>query len=198
MKDFNSSTGPSRGLWTVLFIIMALTLLAGGYWYYRTETGRIRQAKYEELSAIGKLKSGQIEQWRKERIGDVERSARSPLFKNALAQFLLAPDTPGLRADLTERLKLEQAVFGYANALLLDLQGNILISAQDRPDPVDPQRLDLARYRELTLRAAETIFQPLGLEPTVLRQVIDGGAVALPLGKKFEPGRRPQLMEGLS
>jgi hypothetical protein len=61
------------------------------------------------------------------------------------------------------------------------LRGLPDVHAWDCDQPVNPQRLDLARYRELTMRAAETVFQPLGLEPATLRQLIDGGAVALPL-----------------
>ena len=61
------------------------------------------------------------------------------------------------------------------------LRGLPDVHAWDCAQPVNPQRLDLARYRELTLRAAETVFQPLGLEPSTLRQLIDGAAVALPL-----------------
>jgi DNA polymerase II len=60
------------------------------------------------------------------------------------------------------------------------LRGRPDVHAWDCPNPLDPRRLDLARYRELTLRAAETVFQPLGLEPAVLRQVIDGGAIQSP------------------
>jgi hypothetical protein len=63
------------------------------------------------------------------------------------------------------------------------------VHAWDRPDPLDPRRIDLERYRELMLRAAETIFLPLGLEPAVLRQLISSHAVAVPLP-------RPALAKG--
>jgi len=68
------------------------------------------------------------------------------------------------------------------------LRGQPDVHAWDRPDPVDPRRLDLERYRELTLRAAETVFLPLGLEPAILRQLICSHSFASPL--------RPQLSSG--
>ena len=61
------------------------------------------------------------------------------------------------------------------------LRGRPDVHAWDCPDPLDPRRLDLERYRELTLRAAETVFPPLGLEPVILRQLIAGGGYNLPL-----------------
>ena len=41
------------------------------YTYYRAETERIQQTKYEEIAAIGKLKARQISQWRQNQLEDV-------------------------------------------------------------------------------------------------------------------------------
>jgi len=62
------------------------------------------------------------------------------------------------------------------------LRGQPDVHAWNLPAPLDPRRVDLERYRELTLRAAETVFLPLGLEPVVLRQLMNSQAVALPFG----------------
>ena len=64
------------------------------------------------------------------------------------------------------------------------LRGRPDVHAWNQPQPVDPHRLDLARYRELVLRAAETVLLPLGIEPLALRQLLSGGSVAVPL---FQP-----------
>jgi DNA polymerase-2 len=77
------------------------------------------------------------------------------------------------------------------------LRGQPDVHAWDLPTPLDPRRLDLARYRELTLRAAETVFLPMGLEPAVLRQLVDSGSVALPLAGTPAAGRLPEAIPAM-
>ena len=52
------------------------------------------------------------------------------------------------------------------------------IYAWDLPEPPHPASLDLARYRELLLRAASAVLGPLGLSEDDLRQRVVGNAVA--------------------
>ena len=138
MTDGDSRTGPRLRTWAVLFALMALALLAGGYGYYRGEAERIRQGKYHDIAAIGELKAGQIQQWRQGRLADARLAARSPFFQRALAEWRRAPENPDLRAGWRKRLQLEQEAYGYADVLLLDPDGNLLLAAQDEPDPTDP------------------------------------------------------------
>ena len=137
MTDGDLRTGPRLRTWVVVFALMALALLAGGYGYYHDEAERIRQAKYQDIAAIAELKAGQIQQWRQERLADARRAAESPFFRRALAEWRRAPETPGLRADWQQRLKLEQEAYGYAEVLLLDPEGRILLAANDNPEPID-------------------------------------------------------------
>jgi len=135
--DGDWRAGPSHRIWAVIFVFIALMLLAGGYGYYRGEAERIRQEKYHDIAAIGELKTGQIREWRQARLADARRSAASPFFRRALAEWRRTPDAPGLRADWQKRLQLEQEAYGYADVLLLDLDGRILLAANNNPDPVD-------------------------------------------------------------
>jgi DNA polymerase-2 len=88
--------------------------------------------------------------------------------------------SPAARAAAQLQAAGKEAAAGQRIRFLW-LRGLPDVHAWDCDQPVNPQRLDLARYRELTMRAAETVFQPLGLELATLRQLIDGGAVALSL-----------------
>ncbi len=128
--------GSARRVLAALFALVALALLAGGYGYYRFETERIRRHKHHEIAAVAELKAGQIQQWRKERFGDLLRSAGSPFFRNRLAAWLREPGTGSFREDWEERFRIEGEAFGYTDVLLLDPQGNILLSVQDDPHPV--------------------------------------------------------------
>ncbi|MBI4964937.1 MAG: PAS domain S-box protein [Desulfomonile tiedjei] len=131
-------TGPARGLWVALLLVITLALLAGCYAYYRFETERIRQEKYQEIAAIGKLKAGQIQDWRQERLKDLWRSVRAPFFKRAVEEWLQNPDNAVLQADLMHRLVVEQKEEGYSDVLLLDPQGRVLLSSTPQPHPMNP------------------------------------------------------------
>ncbi|MDG4550793.1 MAG: GAF domain-containing protein [Candidatus Contendobacter sp.] len=137
MTHHDPRTGPRLRTWVAVFVSMALALLAGGYGYYRHETERIHQEKYQDIAAIGELKIGWILQWRQERLGDARRSAASPFFRRALAAWRAAPEEPNLRTDWQRRLKIERDTYGYADVLLLDPDGRILLAANDDPDAVD-------------------------------------------------------------
>ncbi len=130
--------GSRRRIWVTVFALLTLALLAGGYGYFQGETERIRQEKYHDIAAIAQLKAGQISQWRQERLADARRASRSPFFQRALEAWRAAPESPELRADWRLRLKLEQEAYGFADVLLLDLDGSILLAARDDPDPVAP------------------------------------------------------------
>ena len=69
---------PLRWPWFSRFILASLALLIGGYTYYQSEAERIRQVKYQELAAIGKLKADQIKDWRDERLRDLAAFTEEP------------------------------------------------------------------------------------------------------------------------
>ncbi|MBI5572493.1 MAG: PAS domain S-box protein [Desulfomonile tiedjei] len=131
-------SGSARWLWIALFVVATSAVLAGGYTYYQTETERIRQEKHRELAAIGTLKVGQIEQWRQERLSDVRRSVKAPFFGRALREWLRDRSNSALQARLHDRLVVERREQGYADVLLLDLDGQILLSAEPEPHPLSP------------------------------------------------------------
>jgi PAS domain S-box-containing protein len=136
--DPRTSTSPRLRTWAVVFVAMTLALLAGGYGYYRNEAEHIRQEQYQDIAAIGELKVGQLLQWRQQRLADARRSAASPFFRRALEAWRRDPETPGLQADWRRQLQIERDAYGYADVLLVDADGRILLAANDAPDPTGP------------------------------------------------------------
>lgn len=130
------ATAPVRWVWLAAFVVFAAAVLAGGYGYYRAETGALRQDRHRVLAAIGELKSGQIRQWRSERLGDAWRVARSPYLGRQIEDFVRDPQGSAERATLREFLQLERRAGGYDEALLLAPGGRVLLQCDERPATV--------------------------------------------------------------
>ena len=128
---------PTRRFWVAIFALVSLGIMAGGLKYYQYEQDHIRREKYQELAAIADLKVRQILEWRRERLNDANRIARSPFLRKAIMDWLQDPSTPGLRAALLEQFKSEQ-IEGYGNVLLADPDGRILLSVRPDPAPLSP------------------------------------------------------------
>jgi len=133
-RSVQSST--ARLLWVALFLAAALALVGGGYGYYQSETERIRQEKYREIAAIGELKAGQIEQWRRERLSEISMSSKAPFFGQGLRQWLRDPNNTTLLATVQERLVSDQKERGYADVLLIDTKYRSVLSAESHPHPL--------------------------------------------------------------
>ena len=61
------------------------------------------------------------------------------------------------------------------------LRGERAVHAWNLPASPEPQQLDFARYRELTIRAASNIFAPLGISEGLLNSLVGGEGVAMEL-----------------
>jgi PAS domain S-box-containing protein len=131
-------TGPRRWVWVAFFVVLTSVLLAGGYAYYRSELDRIQKEKYEDLAAIAELKAGQIREWRRERLADVEALSRSSLFKRTLEGWLRDRKNEALLAELKDRLVAERQIGRYGDTLLLSPDGHALLSAQPHTYPLSP------------------------------------------------------------
>lgn len=134
--ETSNPSDPSRWLWGTLFGIITLTLSIGGYVYYQYETDRIRQEEYHEISAIADLKTGQILRWREEQLADARRLARSDLMRRKVEEWLLDPGNSIIKQDLQDRLTLELKEEEYSDVLLIDTEGNVLLSAKPQADPL--------------------------------------------------------------
>jgi len=61
------------------------------------------------------------------------------------------------------------------------LRGLPDVHAWDLPEPVPLKRIDLARYRILLLRAAGTVFLPLGISEEKMEALVENRPLAVPL-----------------
>jgi len=133
-KDKISKSAHLR--WVVFFCLVAIGFISIAVFYYRYEAQRIQDDKYEDLSAIAKLKADSIQNWRLNRLADVRR-VPGPLVKKEIARLLQDPTNSSARAALQIQLNINRKGTVYADALFLDIKGNILLSDNPVPAPVD-------------------------------------------------------------
>lgn len=121
-----------------IFALFSTAVVFGGHAYYRSETARIADAKYEDLAAIAALKGSQIDSWRQGVVTDARRTSKGPYFRRGLAIYVRNPETPGVETDLRERLQFELQSERYSDVFVFDPSGRVLLSARpDRGPPDD-------------------------------------------------------------
>jgi PAS domain S-box-containing protein len=133
----------SKGLLFGLFLLTALALAFGGYWFYRREAQAIRADKYNELKAVAELKVNQIVAWRSERLADARLNASGILRAHAIS-WLKAPNDDSLKADVLARLKVFRDAEGYRNMILTAPDGRLLLSLDSRLTELEVPATELA------------------------------------------------------
>jgi len=128
------------GMVFLALVVLILTLL--GYWYLRVETAEITREKYHALAAIGELKSKQIQQWRKERLFEVERKLKQPALAGTVEQFLTSPNNQAIQEALQKILTREMVDGEWLEALLFSPDGTLLFATGNLHDPVDEATLE--------------------------------------------------------
>ena len=128
-----------------LFGVVALSLAAGGYWFYNHETRAIRNEKYGELQAIAGLKVNQIVRWRQEQLADARLNSGG-IIGSWVIQWLKTPNDASLKADILAQLQMVRDIDGLDNVILAGTEGRILLS----PNP---------RLNELEVDAKQLIAQ---------------------------------------
>jgi PAS domain S-box-containing protein len=121
----------------VIFCLVTIGFISLGIFYYRYEARHIMNDKYDEISAIARLKVDSIQDWRKHRLADVQRVSAGPLVRKEIARLIHVPKDNSARKALQLQLHINRKGNIYANALFLDTKGNILISDNPDPAPVD-------------------------------------------------------------
>jgi two-component system, cell cycle sensor histidine kinase and response regulator CckA len=104
-----------------------LVVLAGGAWFYKAQEAQLRRQVEDQLTAIARIKVGQIVGWRAERLGDAAVLTESPFFSECVAQFMTG-SRPEAEAELRSHLRSLQHHYHYSDILLVDPEGRTRLS----------------------------------------------------------------------
>ncbi|MCF8231188.1 MAG: PAS domain S-box protein [Bacteroidales bacterium] len=102
-----------------LIVLFSLLLVAGGYFYYKYKTREIRQEKHQDLATIAKMKAGQINQWRKERMSEVKFFSTDPFFIDNSEELIRKTIRNSPRFQMIERLSHIKSRHGYRNIFIV-------------------------------------------------------------------------------
>jgi len=135
----------------LVFLLLALGIVAAGGTFFRQETARVRKSTEEHLSSVADLKAARIANWRRERLANAESISRNPLNSLRIRPFLESPSEGDRGDDLRSWMESFRKAYGYHDVVLLDRDRKVRLS-------VGPSRPFLGAYAspnvEKALRSA--------------------------------------------
>jgi PAS domain S-box-containing protein len=129
--------GTAAKVWQSLLAVIAFVILVGGYLYYRSEEARLNEEQYRFIAGIGEQKSGQVQQWRFERLADARVAASDPILIRAVAEYLRDTARIGPKRILRASLSARSTAYLYPEVSLLFPDGSFLSSADSAGQPAD-------------------------------------------------------------
>ena len=140
IQDENSAARNqvARVLMLVVLLLITLALVAFAADYYGRDQRLILNSNYASLSAVAKLKIGQIGQWRQERLANAQLFAGDPLLASVIMDWINAPQDANLKASLLERLGAIHKYGQYQNVIIAGPDGRLLTSVHADLAGLDP------------------------------------------------------------
>ncbi|MCJ7588558.1 MAG: PAS domain S-box protein, partial [Candidatus Aminicenantes bacterium] len=128
----------------LLFAVLAAGIITTGYLSYRNYERQFRIETERQLSAIADLKVNELEQWRKERLGDAGILFKNASFSALVRNFFRRPADSESRGQLQVWLDNYRTHYEYDRIFLLDAQCVERMSAPQTPEPVAAHLLEQA------------------------------------------------------
>ncbi len=141
--------------WLVLIGVLIISVIAGGYWYDQHQIQLVRNAKFQELRAVSRLKISQISDWRNEVLFDAQVYAQSPLFSESVVRLLKRPGNIDLKNKILDGWNLIRINDGFDNVILAGPDGNVKLSLESNCGSLSPYEQKLVKN---TISAQRALF----------------------------------------
>jgi hypothetical protein len=172
----------SRNRRPLLLLLLATVVIGSvGAALYQRESQRVREQNIEELVSIARLKVGQIDNWRDERLMDVAFGSHGPYFIDALADWDNDRVSDRQRAVYESRLANYLAMLHYDASFLVDADGRVAFAAVSGSRDLDPAEREAMRRALQSRRAVLSEFfvlESLGVRLSAAAPVVDGDRLA--------------------
>ncbi len=121
----------------LVFVALLIGIAFANYLFYRAESGATIDQAREQLSAIAELRVQQIENWRRERLGDAATFRDNPLFSATLERWLKTPRDDVAAQELVTWLDMFVRHYDFREAAILDPAGHVRFGTRAglQPDP---------------------------------------------------------------
>ncbi|MGA9407661.1 MAG: PAS domain S-box protein, partial [Bacteroidota bacterium] len=128
----DSESAPSRKIPTTLltiFLIFSIGIIAAGYFYSKYLGAQIERSAEDDLLNISKLKATQVEDWRRERIGDAQVLSEKASMSDLLRRYLVHPSDKNLRKEIEQLFESVRESYGYSSIAFFDRARNLIVQA---------------------------------------------------------------------
>ncbi len=129
----------SRIRLALVFLAVLVTVVFVAFLYNHYETEHTKKYQYASLESISRLKTDQIVNWRTEQIQDALRFSRNPSFVKKLSEWIKYPDNIDIEKEIHDRCVREQKAEGFAEVIITDLEGKMLLSTEHDNSIVNPE-----------------------------------------------------------
>ncbi|MFZ2491879.1 MAG: PAS domain S-box protein [Thermoanaerobaculia bacterium] len=143
-------------VFSLIFALLAISIVASGYGYYRSIERQFRAETEQQLLAIAELKVSELVQYRRERLGDAATFADNPAFAHLVRRFLARPSDTVAREQLEAWLGKYESHLQYERIFVLDPRGVAQLSVPERDTGVSATIV--ARVAGV-LRSGQPVFQ---------------------------------------
>jgi PAS domain S-box-containing protein len=117
-----------KTLLTIL-LIFSIGIIAAGYFYSRYLGEQFEKSAEDDLLNISKLKATQVEDWRRERIGDAQVLSEKVSMSDLLQQYLLHPSDKNLQKEIEQLFESVRESYGYSSIAFFDRKHNLIVQA---------------------------------------------------------------------
>lgn len=115
----------NRWLYVVLFLVISVTAVIAGLWFFNNQKKELLQSSTKELSTIADLKARQIVLWRNERLADGYFLSHNYFLNQQFCQFLAFGKNQEIKKSLLHELRILTEAYEYRSALVVDENLNV-------------------------------------------------------------------------
>jgi PAS domain S-box-containing protein len=149
-------SGGAGWLLGLIFVCLAIGIVAAGYLYYRNYEKRYRSEVERQLSAVADLKVGELVQWRKERLADGAVFFKNGSFSGFVRRFFEMPEDAQAQQQIQAWVEKCQTLNQYDHVRLLDAQG---VTRMSVPAGRSEMSATVAQRLPEVLRTGQVTFQ---------------------------------------
>jgi PAS domain S-box-containing protein len=150
----------------LVFFTLIISIMTAGYSYYKSYEKQFRVEIINHLSSIAELKVHQIEQWRKERLGDAKAIYKNAEFSGLIHHLLKNQNDIDVKKRIQEWIDIVHSTYQYESISLHDLKGRELVAS---PIRIKHSHLFFPKLLSEIQKSGEIIFKDFYRDENDLR-----------------------------